>query len=171
MGSTCSALAAEVLKNVVGRLRPDFLARCNAVIDPFTKLPACTGDPHTVMLGRQSFPSSHSVEALAGWGFLVLFLSGTLSSRSRSNPWVVCLLMSLGVLPLVVSISRITDNRHHTEDVLGGGLIGLAAAVFWYRVYFVPPKSHLVRPDTLPRGAPYTSLDPLLLQDSSKFAL
>jgi membrane-associated phospholipid phosphatase len=31
-------------------------------------------------------------------------------------------------LALAVSVSRVTDYMHHVEDVVGGGMIGLAAA-------------------------------------------
>ncbi|KAI9218851.1 phosphatidic acid phosphatase type 2/haloperoxidase [Blastocladiella britannica] len=165
MGIISSALIVEVLKKVVGRLRPDFLARCKPVTDSLTGLVTCSGNPHVIMQGRQSFASSHASDAVAGWGFLILFVYGTLSTRSRTNPWILCLLMLFSVPALVISVSRITDNRHHTEDVIGGGLIGLGTAVLWYRVYFYPPKGHTTSStsttkDVQPRGAPYSVLDP-----------
>jgi len=67
----CSqSLIVQVLKNRVGRLRPDFLARCKWD----DTLKACTGKLDDVSDGRRSFPSGHSSIAFAGLTFLSLLL-------------------------------------------------------------------------------------------------
>jgi diacylglycerol diphosphate phosphatase/phosphatidate phosphatase len=67
-----SGLATDLLKSGVGRLRPDFLARCmvnpkyyNGTIPPgpggFVDESVCTTtDVQSLLNGRQSFPSGHT---------------------------------------------------------------------------------------------------------------
>nr|ASN64455.1 phosphatidic acid phosphatase [Eimeria falciformis] len=79
-------LLTEVLKEVVGSLRPHFLSVCKPdwsqisckenelytyVSDFF-----CTGDAHRIREGRRSFPSGHSSMAMCGVLFTMLYLQG-----------------------------------------------------------------------------------------------
>lgn len=59
---TFTLLVTQCLKNATGRLRPDFLSRCQGQIgtDYFRTMTNCTGDPSVVKEGRKSFPSGHS---------------------------------------------------------------------------------------------------------------
>lgn len=72
----CS-LTTDVVKNMVGRLRPDFISRCQpdytlpgVVVEPYSGYVAqpfvCTGDPKVIKEGRRSFPSGHSSAAFVG---------------------------------------------------------------------------------------------------------
>ncbi|KAI8614975.1 PAP2 superfamily-domain-containing protein [Chytriomyces sp. MP71] len=75
--TTC---ATHVLKLWVGRLRPDFLARCQptatsaASHSPYS----CAGDPRQVVDGRRSFPSGHASFACAAAVLTALVLASML---------------------------------------------------------------------------------------------
>lgn len=65
-------LLSDFIKFRVGRLRPDFFARCQ--YDAIQEI--CTGPANVVSEGRRSFPSGHSSSAFLGCVFLMLFLAG-----------------------------------------------------------------------------------------------
>lgn len=69
---TVMKLIVECAKNRVGRLRPDFLARCAYDVVKGE----CTGVGWLVRDGRKSFPSGHSGAAFQGLVLLSLFLAG-----------------------------------------------------------------------------------------------
>lgn len=74
-------MVVEAAKNRVGRLRPDFLARCAwSILEG-----ACTGPPALVMDGRKSFPSGHSGAAFQAMVVLSLFLAGKNGTFSLSR--------------------------------------------------------------------------------------
>jgi diacylglycerol diphosphate phosphatase/phosphatidate phosphatase len=135
-----SSLAAVLfivcaIKVSVGRLRPDFLARC------VPRDGVCTGDAHDVLEGRKSFPSGHTAVSFAGLGYLSLCLGSRLAivhTPRAGTLWkyVVALAPWLGAL--LVGLSRIADYWHHWEDVLCGALLGHACAYALYRLRFPP---------------------------------
>lgn len=61
---TVTMFLTNCVKNLGGRLRPDFLDRCQGSTqlgaDGFTRVINCMGDPSTIKEGRKSFPSGHS---------------------------------------------------------------------------------------------------------------
>ncbi|TDL26664.1 lipid phosphate phosphatase 1 [Rickenella mellea] len=136
------------VKHRVGRLRPDFLARCkwNSVAK------ACTGKASDIIDGRKSFPSEHSSTIFAGMAFLSFWLAGktaawcfdaSLSRRGLLSTRLGRLTLTL--LPLFiatwVAITRVEDYRHHKEDVIVGSLIGLSTATLSYLTYWPSPFS------------------------------
>lgn len=141
-------LCVSLLKNAVGRPRPDFLARCQ----PFESTPktglvdvlSCSVPWSDKVLqdGFRSFPSGHTSFSFAGLGFLAIFLAGQLKMfRSKTSSWKV-------VVPLVplsiaswIGLSRSQDYRHHKEDIAVGALFGFAIAYVVYRQLF-PPLDH-----------------------------
>jgi len=147
-GRSLTRFATECLKNRIGRLRPDFLARCKW--DAAAK--ACTGKSVNILDGRRSFPSGHSSTAFAGMTFLSLWLagqtaawcfaapvSGRAATASRLGRF------TLALLPLAyaiwVAVSRLEDNRHHKEDVIAGALIGALCSGICYLIYWPNPFS------------------------------
>ncbi|TFY66735.1 hypothetical protein EVG20_g4346 [Dentipellis fragilis] len=147
-GRALSHIITEALKNRVGRLRPDFLARC--AWDTVAAM--CTGDPDTVKDGRRSFPSGHSSTAFAGMTFLSLFLAGKTAAWCFAAPAPPGSLAAsrltrlvLAFLPLTfatwVAISRVEDYRHHKEDVIVGSLIGILSSGIAYFIYWPSPFS------------------------------
>jgi len=147
-GSSLNRVITEALKNRVGRLRPDFLSRCQW--DAARHV--CTGDVNQIFDGRKSFPSGHSSTAFVGMTFVTLFLAGQTAALCFSTtPSCISFLRSrfarlcLVLLPLVyaawVAITRVEDYRHHKEDVIVGSLIGIFSGSICYLLYWPSPFS------------------------------
>jgi len=133
----CSSLSLALtliclIKNNVGRLRPDFLARCVPVNG------LCSHSGPEVMEGRKSFPSGHSGLSFAGLGYLALYMFvgiGQLQAgRWQYSLWRVILAGCPWCIALWVAFSRLQDYWHHWEDILVGGLLGHACAISMYKL-------------------------------------
>ncbi|KAI3638953.1 hypothetical protein MIR68_003451 [Amoeboaphelidium protococcarum] len=130
-------LITDIVKLLIGRLRPDFLDRCQ----PSGTAPnsPCTGDADLVYEGRKSFPSGHASFSFAGLTYLALYISGKirmLSGRAylyKFMPFLV--LISCAAL---VAMSRIRDYRHHWQDVVVGSLLGFIVACLIYSFCYYP---------------------------------
>ncbi len=130
-------LVTNIFKVTVGRLRPDFLERCQPDANN-----VCTGEASVVRKGRRSFPSGHSSFAMAGGVYLSLYLWGTL--RRFEGPgsfWRIPVILAPIAGASLILVSRIVDNRHHAEDVLFGALLGAGFAVLGYHLNFPAPWS------------------------------
>lgn len=123
---TISTTIGNVMKNYVGRARPDMYALCG---------PNVTGDHNSCPGVKQSdfddnyrsFPSGHSSSAMAGFLFIALIIQRALIwSKAVST----LLFGMLFLLALYVGATRIRDFKHHTDDVLAGFLIGSCIANF-----------------------------------------
>lgn len=143
-GLTC--LITECLKSSVGRLRPDFLARCHWD----EALKACTGSASDIYSGRRSFPSGHSSAIFASMTFISLLIAGKtaawcygMSSQHASLRASKFARFSLTLLPFFcatwVAITRLQDYRHHEEDVIVGSLIGMSASTLCYLMFWPNP--------------------------------
>ncbi len=133
-----------IVKTLVGRPRPDFLARCDPdpAVGPHV---LCRGPPKLIKDGRRSFPSGHTSSAFAGLGFAGIFLIRELplfeSSPRRTALPVTARLVTCAspfLMALYVAITRTMDYRHHWQDVTIGALIGLLSALLANRLYFPP---------------------------------
>ncbi|KAJ8324619.1 hypothetical protein BDV3_004952 [Batrachochytrium dendrobatidis] len=149
-----TSVVTDCLKVWVGRLRPDFAARCqwSAAIED------CTGNARMVAKGRRSFPSGHSSNAFSGMTFLALwvaYMSGLIfhSSAKRFNKhisWEYVHITSLWIgkylgiassiipfapmlLATYVATSRIEQHVHHPTDVITGGVIGMVVAWWTFK--------------------------------------
>ncbi|KAK9468903.1 phosphatidic acid phosphatase type 2/haloperoxidase [Lipomyces arxii] len=132
----------EMFKNMIGRLRPDFIARClPAPGTPYNVLvgvEVCTNTNTQVLNdGFRSTPSGHSSNAFAGFGWLAAWVAGQLRVF---RPGTELFRTVLAVLPLLgaclIGISRIEDYRHHITDILFGGILGSLIAWYSYRKFF-----------------------------------
>jgi len=128
------------LKLMIGRPRPDFLARCfdSNVPDPIPwekpGYPACTGNPAVIAEGRRSFPSGHSSMSWSSQFYLTLFLINFFDAfDEEGHPWklFVSSLPSCGAV--FVAASRVSDYWHHTTDVLAGSILGIVIAYISYK--------------------------------------
>ncbi|KAH8926215.1 PAP2-domain-containing protein [Atractiella rhizophila] len=143
-------IIVDMIKLMVGRLRPDFFGRCQW--DFLEQV--CTGDPAVVAEGRKSFPSGHSSSTFTGVTIFVLFLAGktkafvpSVSIEDLHGPylWRSARLLRFGItispfiLSFYVAMSRIQDHVHHPEDVLVGSLIGVFIATVTYHLYWPSP--------------------------------
>lgn len=137
-----TSFITDVIKNAVGRPRPDLIARCKPKVgteaNVLVTIDVCTETGHHLLHdGWRSFPSGHSSFSFAGLGFLSLFLAGQLhvfrhegGGRDLSRA-LVCLAPLLGAA--LIAISRCEDYRHDVYDVCVGSLIGITIAYWSYR--------------------------------------
>ncbi|KIY49976.1 lipid phosphate phosphatase 1 [Fistulina hepatica ATCC 64428] len=170
-----AALVTVCLKHSVGRLRPDFLARCKWD----KNLEECIGKADSILEGRKSFPSGHASTAFAGMTFLALFLAGQMSAwrfDAPVKPGAVrssrMVRLSLTFFPLAfatyVAITRLEDHRHHEEDIIVGSLIGILSACIFYILYWTSPFD--LRDTTQPRLL-YTNRGDVQLTRNTEFEL
>ncbi|KAL2161844.1 hypothetical protein VTH06DRAFT_7628 [Thermothelomyces fergusii] len=152
-----ASFLTDVIKNAVGRPRPDLLARCvpraDAPRDVLVTIDVCTQtDRHTLHDGWRSFPSGHSSFAFAGLGYLSLFLAGQMRIFAHAGGGAAAgekaeklvrgdlLRALLCGAPLLgatmIAISRCQDYRHDVYDVCVGGLLGWTVAYWSYRRYW-----------------------------------
>lgn len=78
-------------------------------------------DPWLVQEGGFSFPSGHSMVSMAFYGFLIYLVWRCVTNPKRRY----VLTAVLGVLILLIGLSRIYLGVHYVTDVLGGFLIAL----------------------------------------------
>ncbi|RKP14683.1 phosphatidic acid phosphatase type 2/haloperoxidase, partial [Piptocephalis cylindrospora] len=145
-GLLCSlaftALITHVLKNTVGRPRPDLLARCQPQIpEPvpiLVDVSICQEqNEYLINDGFKSFPSGHSSYSFAGLGYLGFYLAGQVRLlRAHTPPWKSLIVLLPFLMALLVAVSRISDYRHHWSDVLVGSAIGASCAWYFYRRHF-----------------------------------
>lgn len=162
-----TVVVCETIKRLVGRLRPDFLSRCFDTQDSYTLIqlansfrddtpPLCAGREggestraRTEQLrdGRMSFPSEHSGTAFAIFMVMALFDFYHIKGMKGYGAEALVFPLFLLLVPLVVSVSRVSDYRHHPSDVFAGVAIGAAAAVSAH--FFYQPRRARLQP-----GAP-----------------
>ena len=137
----------DLIKNAVGRPRPDLIARCKP--EPGTPdhqlvtFEICTEmNHHTLHDGWRSFPSGHSSFAFSGLGYLAIFLSGQCHVfRPRTDLARVLLALAPLLGAALIAISRCEDYRHDVYDVTTGSLLGLLVAYSTYRRYYPPLRN------------------------------
>lgn len=143
-----TSVTTDILKNFIGRHRPDFLARCvpkaDAPLDVmvFAKDVCTTENIDRLMDGFRTTPSGHSSLSFAGLGYVSFWLSAQLIIKHyqlgawRSIlAWIPCFGASL------IALSRTEDYRHHFVDVIIGSILGYSIAYWSYFRYF-PPLTH-----------------------------
>ncbi|KAL4422241.1 hypothetical protein ABPG77_009716 [Micractinium sp. CCAP 211/92] len=142
-----TGLVCNLLKSQVGRPRPDFMSRCwpSGGKPAWTPagLPQCEEGVSRQVLktGMRSFPSVHAAWTAAGLGFLSLWLAGSLGCFAGlgAAPAQLALVLAPLALAAWVGVTRLQENRHHPEDVLGAQLLGLLLAALGYRQIFASP--------------------------------
>ncbi|KKY18874.1 putative pap2 domain-containing protein [Diplodia seriata] len=141
-----TSFITDVVKNAVGRPRPDLIARCKPLAPQEKGAPAhqlvtfeiCTEeDHHTLHDGWRSFPSGHSSFAFSGLGYLALFFAGQCHVfRPRTDLSRVLLALAPLLAAVMIAISRCEDYRHDVYDVTIGSSLGMGVAWFTYRRYY-----------------------------------
>lgn len=132
----------DILKDAVGRPRPDLIARCKPSLDApqhdLVGIEVCTETQHHLLHdGWRSFPSGHSSFAFSGLGYLAFFLASQthcLRPRASLATSLLCVAPLLGAA--LIAISRLEDYRHDVGDVFCGSLLGFALAYFNWRRYY-----------------------------------
>lgn len=141
-----TSVLTDIIKNAVGRPRPDLIARCKP--QPGTPehqlvtITVCTETNHHVLQdGWRSFPSGHSSWAFSGLGYFALFLAGQFHIfRPRTDLARVLITLTPLIGAALIAMSRLADYRHDVFDVIAGSILGMAVAWFSYRRYYRPLK-------------------------------
>lgn len=160
-------VATELLKSGVGRLRPDFRDRmaryycepggeeppqgvdCSGVEQEAARLESRGWSTRGAYLsekdfqdGRRSFPSGHTVAAFVTATYLTLLVGGEFvwGPEATGPSRLLGIAAQMGALATAtaVGLSRMTDHRHHVEDVVAGAGLGAISALASYAVYFDP---------------------------------
>lgn len=159
------------IKNTVGRPRPDFIDRCQPSSDAANSViglsdeSICTTplDSKLLMDGFRSFPSGHASTAWCGLGFLSLYLAGKFHLfDQKGHTFKAWLVLSPLLGAALISISRTMDYRHHWQDVLVGGLLGMLIAWFGYRMYYPSLSTEEAHKPYSPRLNPKNRSLPIL---------
>jgi len=140
-----ASVITQITKCLTGRLRPDFLDRCQPslstnstiLISTLLDQSECT---RTDLLhdGALSFFSGHAAISFSGLGFLSIYLAYQFKLFQypyrvyKTWTWLAPLLVAW-----FISVSRIRDFRHHWEDVLVGIIVGLAMAIYVFVQIFI----------------------------------
>ncbi|TLD22709.1 hypothetical protein PspLS_07021 [Pyricularia sp. CBS 133598] len=164
-----TAFLTDVVKNLAGKTRPDFLARCKpkpgTTRDELVNSTVCTETNFRLLYeGWRSFPSGHSSFSFAGLGYISLFLAGqlrafsygcyanhkdddktaaTVSKRDRRGLCRPLFCMLPLLCATIIAISRVQDYRHDVYDVSTGAVLGFLIAFWSYRHYW--PKLQSTR--------------------------
>ncbi|KAK9467986.1 phosphatidic acid phosphatase type 2/haloperoxidase [Lipomyces arxii] len=142
---TLSIVITTSLKGIVGRPRPDSIARClprpgsqDADVFGLSSVAICTQTDIDVLNdGWRSWPSGHSSSAFAGLFYLSLYLAGKLSLMdNKGEVWKTAIVMFPTLGAGAIATSRILDHRHHGTDVFTGSILGVATAWLAYRQYY-----------------------------------
>ncbi|KAJ2352941.1 hypothetical protein GGF43_003619 [Coemansia sp. RSA 2618] len=135
--------ATNIIKNVVGRPRPDFIARCqpNITENPPLRLVdyrVCTQtDLGYLREGMRSFPSGHASLSFCGLTFAALYLASHFRYNDQRGHAYKTIIFYLPLFcASLIAISRTADYHHHWQDVLAGSLLGIFVGWFGYRTYF-----------------------------------
>ncbi|KZF21005.1 acid phosphatase/Vanadium-dependent haloperoxidase [Xylona heveae TC161] len=137
-----TSFLTDVVKNSVGRPRPDLISRCKpekgTPEHTLVTFEICTETDHHVLHdGWRSFPSGHSSFAFSGLGYLALFFGGQMHVlRPRTDLARVLIALAPLLVATLIAISRCEDYRHDVYDVTIGSLLGMFVAWFSYRRYY-----------------------------------
>ncbi|KAJ2189908.1 hypothetical protein EV181_001347 [Coemansia sp. RSA 532] len=137
--------ATNIVKNAVGRPRPDFIARCqpNITENPVLRLVdarICTQkDIGYLNEGMRSFPSGHASLSFCGLTFAALYLASHFHYNDQRGHAYKSIVFYLPLFcAALIAVSRTADYHHHWQDVLAGSVMGIFIGWFGYRTYFPP---------------------------------
>ncbi|GMM37718.1 bifunctional diacylglycerol diphosphate phosphatase/phosphatidate phosphatase [Saccharomycopsis crataegensis] len=132
-----------ILKNWIGRPRPDFISRCQPMDDTDEDtyvLPSKVCQQTDLALlrdGMRSCPSGHSSTAFSGLGYLTFWILGqTLAYHKKTGSWRTCFAFIPSLIAGLIAISRTEDYRHRYSDVALGSLLGAIIAYWSYKRNF-----------------------------------
>jgi diacylglycerol diphosphate phosphatase/phosphatidate phosphatase len=174
VGGLCASvgltwIVTSGMKNVIGGIRPDFVARCwpdgnQAWVSE--GVPRCSGENDVVQQGRKSFPSGHTSMSFSGFVYCSLYLAAWLRiGRDEGRigrwdgTWKLCVVLAPTVLAIFVGLTRIHDYWHHWEDVTVGALLGtaFAYAAWIHKKPYVRTSTSDVRVNILENCSPLLS--------------
>lgn len=130
-------LVIEVLKNIIGKPRPDFMSRCGPVASvAITDVSACFLPPYgqwSLIDGLRSFPSGHLAASFGGLGFLSLYLRHLAKPGKKNSLPSLCLQVVPVVVAALIAFSRTRDFRHDIYDVTVGAALGTGVGIWGWK--------------------------------------
>ncbi|KAF2227352.1 phosphatidic acid phosphatase type 2/haloperoxidase [Elsinoe ampelina] len=151
-----TSFLTDIVKNSVGRPRPDLIARCKPKAgtppDKLVGVEVCTETkPHLLQDGWRSFPSGHSSFAFSGLGYLGFFFASQVNAlRPNVDLARMILVLAPFVCAALIAISRLEDYRHDVFDVTAGSTLGATIAYLtWRRHYPKLTSPHCATPYSL----------------------
>lgn len=164
----------NVVKNFVGRQRPNFFAYCDYVgyrdaiatgnLTAYEALTAagargdaarCAGGHADVAEAQRSFPSGHASFSFAGLTWCALYARHALGVPALQH---VTAPAAAAASPLLlatwITLTRVRDRYHNVDDVVAGAALGALAAVLAWR-HYVARRRHepVLASATTDRGA------------------
>jgi len=145
-----TTLITEVVKIGVGRLRPDFLNRCFgddylSVVNKMNDTRLYTRNDCTVhsgiLDGSKSFFSGHTSSMFATAPFVTVYIMKLMDHIDVEmfsifkEDLLMGALTIMSILPILFSLyvgmTRITDNKHHFSDIIGGAVAGVMTSYLY----------------------------------------
>lgn len=135
-------LVTVLLKNIIGLPRPDFIDRCEPMIQniPITSLSTvaiCTQpDWNLVQEGFRTFPSGHLSTVFTGMTIAALNFAARLQTfDNRNNSFKVFITILPWLIAACIASTRVSDNRHFLKDIIAGAFIGTFIGSAFYLQY------------------------------------
>jgi len=160
-----TTLFSHVIKNMVGRYRPDFISVCDVdwakVEEQYSyyynisstkgenfgprnlfNTTICKTPREELFEERRSFPSGHSSFGFSIMIYLALYIAGQIHLLDKkSHIWKYFVVSLPVLLGIVVPLTRVFDYRHHWQDVTVGSIIGIIFGILTYYYYYPSLRS------------------------------
>ncbi|PIO68602.1 PAP2 family protein [Teladorsagia circumcincta] len=135
IGFVCVFVLTNLTKNCLGRLRPHFIDVCKPVNitcrgNEYYENYVCSGNPVLVSEARKSFFSGHSAFSMYASTFAAVYLLARIPRHTFGRAALPVIQTTVIAIGLLISFSRINDNKHHWSDVIVGILVGMFIAVY-----------------------------------------
>ncbi|WKX93006.1 hypothetical protein Q1695_010770 [Nippostrongylus brasiliensis] len=135
LGFVAVFVITETTKNCIGRLRPHFLDVCkpiniNCTVNEYYSNYTCSGNADMVAEARKSFFSGHSAFSMYASTFTAIYLLARLPRYSLRRVALPVCQIAVICTGLLISYSRINDNKHHWSDVMVGIFVGTMIAIY-----------------------------------------
>jgi len=108
-----SSFVYMLLKNIIQRPRPPIEER---LVDEW----------------GFSFPSGHTTNSVAFYGFIVYLIYTNIKNKKLKN--ILCIIFT--VLPLLIGFSRIYLRVHYPSDVIAGYCLGLICVIIFINKFY-----------------------------------
>ncbi|KAL5106196.1 putative phosphatidate phosphatase [Taenia crassiceps] len=138
-GYAVVSMLVHIGKVVLGRLRPNFYDVCGPAV--VTETPygyisefRCTkNDAALIKEMRLSFPSGHAAYTMFPAIFIAVYLHYRMPDIGMGSVLQAFVQTAAVTAAFYVGMTRVSDNKHHWTDVLGGMIIGALVGIFTVR--------------------------------------
>ncbi len=127
MAVAVSNIVVIVMGNYLGRARPDFYARCDTNTNPYQCNVLSKRDLDDEL---RSFPSFYSATGMSSFLFLSSFLLKIIKNKETI---ISCICLIPLLLACLVGCKSIKNHKNHTDDVVGGLILGALTEIFIWK--------------------------------------